>query len=83
MYRPEETQIPIEVGDTQVRWIGEDTRDTKRQMGPSTPAGDFAQGNGVHLSMPRHIPQISFSCAQPDDIDDEWMTMRPTYFRET
>ena len=83
LYWTEPSQIPIEVGDTQTRWIGLDTRDTKREMGPSTPAGNFSQDNGVFLSMPRMVPEIHFSCAQPDDIDDEWMTMRPTYFRET
>jgi hypothetical protein len=81
LYWVEPSQIVAEVGDTMTRWIGEQTRDTKRQMGPSIPVANFTQDNGVFLATDRMYPLAFPKCRQPDDIDDEWMTIRPDHFR--
>jgi len=80
-YWVEPSQIVAEVGDTAVRWIGQQTRDTRRQMGPNTPGADFTQDNGVFLSVDRMYPMSFPSCRRPDSIDDEWQSMRPDHFR--
>jgi hypothetical protein len=83
LYWTEPSQIPADVGATQTRWIGLQTRDTKSEMGPSVPVANFTQDNSVNLTMPRQYPLVFPSCQRPDDLDDEFLTIRPNYFRET
>jgi hypothetical protein len=83
LYWTEPSQIPVEVGTSQTRWIGLQTRDTKTEFGPSVPVANFTQDNSVYLSVPRQYPLVFPSCQRPDDLDDEFLTIRPNYFRET
>lgn len=69
-------------GDTSTTWIGESTRDTMREFAPYTPVADFAQQNGTHITVPRWRPQVNPSCKRPDDVDDQFLSVRPNYFWE-
>lgn len=78
----ENSQIVQEGGNnTMTRWLGLNTRDTKQELGPSTPGADFTQDNGVFLTSERQYPLVFPNCQHPDDLDDEFLTMRPDHFR--
>jgi len=83
LYWTEPSQIHVEGGEAMTRWIGMQTRDTRREMGPAIPVANFTQDNGVNLSVPRQYPLVFPSCQRPDDIDDEFLNIRPTWFGES
>lgn len=70
-------------GDVSSRWIGYSDRDTQREFAPRTTAAEFNQANSTNIVTPRWRPLVSSSCARPDDIDDDFLHVRPDYFRET
>ncbi len=82
LYWVEPSQIVAEAGDSMTRWLGLQTRDTKREMGPSVPVANFTQDNGVFFTTDRMYPLTFPKCRRPDDLDDEFLTIRPDHFRQ-
>lgn len=82
-YYPVPSKVVEAAGDSQTRWVGYSDRDLQREFAPHTSQADFKQENGPSIVVPRWYPRVSASCRRPDDLDDEWRTVRPTYFGET
>lgn len=62
------------------RFIGLMNRDTKSEMMPSVPVGNFNQDNSINVVTPRQYPLILPKCQREDDTDDEFLTIRPPMF---
>jgi hypothetical protein len=83
LFWTEPSGIVAGTGDTMTRWIGLQTHDTKTEMGPAIPVANFTQENGVNMTMVRPFPIVFPNCQRPDDLDDEFLSIRPTYFGES
>lgn len=76
-------------GDTHNRWIGYSDRDVKpkvlcENMRPADFTQDLSGGASVNTVTPRWFPLTSGPCnRRPGDTMDDFLTMRPDYFRET
>lgn len=72
------SRVPAEVGDTDSTWIGHSTRVLNKQtFMPRTTAANLTE-----FTVPRWRPLVNPSCKRPDDVDDEFLHVRPTYFGE-
>ena len=65
-------KVPQDAMDTSVTWIGVYDRDTKRELGPNTPVGDFA--SSYQSVSGRAIGALTPQCnLDLREINDEWL----------
>lgn len=65
------SKVPQDAEDTSVTWIGEHTRDTKRELGPYTAASDLSS---YQQTMPRMFGSVQYPCNMDmREVDDEFL----------
>jgi len=76
------SHVPADNGgsDASLRWVGASTRDTPSEFSPYTGVADFTQGDGTHMIVPRWRPLQKAPCARTDDLEDDFLSIRPNYF---
>jgi len=65
------SKVPADAEDTSVTWIGQHTRDTKRELGPHTGASDLSN---FQQTMPRMPGLVTYNCnLDMHEVDDEFL----------